>query len=187
MIQIASSFSSALLRICGRQSGFRAALNNVIRLVALLYCLLSAQTLPAQSYTWTTWVGQALVNGSTDGTGGAARFNDIYGLTFDSTNSIVYASDNSGTVRKITSAGVVTTLAGLSGQFGSSDGTGSAAPDANLGKIKFDNPAKIWSNLICRWHNPANKLSQPCFRDDLPRVPLVSQPLNYHLVSKIVS
>jgi len=48
-------------------------------------------------------------------------------MTVD-TASNLYVTDNGDcTIRKVTAAGVVTTLAGSAGQHGSADGTGSAA------------------------------------------------------------
>lgn len=75
----------------------------------------------------TTHVGTGLSAGSTDGTGAAARFNGPRGITTDGTNLYVSDTDNH-TIRKIVIAtGVVTTLAGTAGAFGSIDGTGTAA------------------------------------------------------------
>ena len=75
----------------------------------------------------TTYAGQALVSGSADGTGTSAQFYNPYGITTDGTN--LYVADYSNhTIRKIViSTAEVTTLAGLAGSFGSTDGTGSAA------------------------------------------------------------
>ena len=48
----------------------------------------------------------------------------------------MYVADSgNNTIRKVTSAAVVTTLAGLAGNVGSADGTGSAA--------RFNNPEGI--------------------------------------------
>ena len=63
--------------------------------------------------------------GSTDGTGSAAQFLSVHGVTVDGSDN-VYVSDYYS-IRRITSTGVVTTLAGAVGSYGSSDGTGSAA------------------------------------------------------------
>ncbi|MCE7992287.1 MAG: hypothetical protein HEP71_09915 [Roseivirga sp.] len=59
----------------------------------------------------TSFAGTIGLGGTTDGTGTNARFNIPYGLTIDS-NDNLYVTDaqNSGIVRKITPAGVVTTL-----------------------------------------------------------------------------
>jgi sugar lactone lactonase YvrE len=65
--------------------------------------------------------------GSSDGTGSAARFNSPNGLAVDASGNIYVADTDNHTVRKVTPAGVVTTLAGQVGNFGSSDGSGSAA------------------------------------------------------------
>lgn len=74
-----------------------------------------------------TLAGQAGSSGSTDGTGSTARFNDPSDVAADSAGNVYVADTNNDTIRKITSAGVVTTLAGLAGTSGSTDGTGSAA------------------------------------------------------------
>jgi hypothetical protein len=74
-----------------------------------------------------TLAGAAGSSGSTDATGATARFNNPYGVAVD-TAGVVYVADSSNhTIRKITTAGVVSTLAGTAGSSGSTDGTGSAA------------------------------------------------------------
>jgi hypothetical protein len=83
----------------------------------------------------TTLAGSAGSSGSTDGTGTAARFNNPSGITSDGSNLYVADSGNN-TVRKVVIAsGVVTTLAGTAGSYGSTDGTGTAA--------RFNNPSDI--------------------------------------------
>lgn len=79
----------------------------------------------------TTFAGQKGVHGTTDGTGLGAQFNGPTGLAFHGTD--LYVADfYNHSIRKITSAGVVTTLAGLSGTSGFADGPGGAA--------RFNNP-----------------------------------------------
>src|SRR5260370_21084933 len=89
--------------------------------LALVYALLLAGSLGAQSvytpYTFTTLPGS----------GNTARFNYPWGVATDSSGNVYVADENNQTIRKITPAGVVTTLAGLAGNPGSADGTGSAA------------------------------------------------------------
>jgi len=75
----------------------------------------------------TTLAGTAGIAGSADGTGAAARFNEPVKLTVDRWGTVYVADTNNNTIRKITHAGVVTTLAGVAGVHGSADGTGSAA------------------------------------------------------------
>ncbi len=60
-----------------------------------------------------------------DGTGAAASFAQPTGVALDRANNI-YVPDGSGRIRKVTTTGVVTTLAGMGG-LGHADGPGAAA------------------------------------------------------------
>src|SRR6185436_12782543 len=62
-----------------------------------------------------------------DGPTNQARFNGPNHVAVDSAGYIYVADGYNSTVRKITPAGVVSTLAGLAGAFGTNDGTGSQA------------------------------------------------------------
>lgn len=65
--------------------------------------------------------------GTDDGQGSGARFNGPSHLAVD-VNGVIYVADTSNhTIRKITPAGVVTTLAGAAGLRGLADGLGNAA------------------------------------------------------------
>jgi sugar lactone lactonase YvrE len=74
-----------------------------------------------------TLAGSPGSSGSLDGVGSAARFTGPRGVAVDSTGVVYVADTNNHTIRKITAGGVVTTLAGLAGSQGNTDGTGNAA------------------------------------------------------------
>jgi len=76
----------------------------------------------------TTFVGVAGQRTQVDGTSGDARFVTAAGLTRDSATGNLYMTDSgTSTVRKITTTGVVTTIAGVASIPGSTDGVGGAA------------------------------------------------------------
>jgi hypothetical protein len=83
-------------------------------------------------------------SGNADGTGAAARFRDPEGVTVDNTGNVYVADTKSHTIRKITPAGVVTTLAGTAGAEGSDDGTGAAARFSDIRGVTVDNTGNVY-------------------------------------------
>ncbi len=78
--------------------------------------------------TVSTLAGQAGVKGAADGTGTGATFNMPYGIVADAGGNVYVADFGNDLIRRITPAGVVTTIAGKSGLFHAyEDGTGSSA------------------------------------------------------------
>ncbi len=75
----------------------------------------------------TTFAGTAGNFGSADGTNGAAQFDRPAGLAFDGSGNLFVADMFNHTIREITPAGVVNTIAGLARVFGNMDGTNSTA------------------------------------------------------------
>jgi len=75
----------------------------------------------------TTLAGQAGVEGNIDATGTNAQFCTPGGVAVDTSGNVYVADQCNDTIRKITPAGVVTTLAGLAGHPGSADGTNTNA------------------------------------------------------------
>ncbi|HKS37373.1 MAG TPA: NHL repeat-containing protein, partial [Verrucomicrobiae bacterium] len=83
----------------------------------------------------TTLAGLAGNAGSVDGTGSAARFKFPLGLAVDGVGNVFVADTSNSTIRKVTPAGLVTTLAGLADNNGYADATGTAA--------RFNYPAGV--------------------------------------------
>jgi DNA-binding beta-propeller fold protein YncE len=111
---------------------FKRALTAVLFLIAVLA---RPQPMQGQALTITTLAGTDGGPGFEDGSSGAARFYIPAAIATDKTGNIYVADSENHTIRKITPAGAVTTLAGLAGKSGSTDGTGSAA--------RFDHPAGV--------------------------------------------
>lgn len=92
----------------------------------------------------TTLAGDAGVIGSADGSGVAANFYDPVGIASDSAGNVYVADGANRTIRKITPAGVVTTLAGTPGVFGSADGSGAVASFRNPNGLASDSTGNLY-------------------------------------------
>ncbi|PWU15996.1 MAG: hypothetical protein C5B50_14245 [Verrucomicrobia bacterium] len=91
-----------------------------------------------------TLAGQAGISGSVDGTGTNALFNNPSGLVMDSATNLYVADKYNNTIRKITPAGLVSTLAGQAGIFGSSDGAGTNALFYYPSSVAVDAAANLY-------------------------------------------
>jgi hypothetical protein len=92
-----------------------------------------------------TYAGTAGSFGSANGAAlTVARFNQPNGVAVDSTGVVYVADTFSHTIRRITVAGEVTTLAGLAGSSGSTDGTGSGARFYQPNGIAVDGASNLY-------------------------------------------
>ena len=91
-----------------------------------------------------TLAGTAGQAGSQDGTGAAARFNHPDGVAVDAAGNVYVVDSGNYTIRKISPAGVVTTLAGTAGIRGSSDAVDGAAMFAAPMGIALDASGNVY-------------------------------------------
>lgn len=92
----------------------------------------------------TTIAGLAGVSGELDGVGAAARFTAPYSIATDSAGNLFVAEMSSHIIRKITPAGVVTTLAGKAGEAGHADGTGTDATFSSPHGVATDKAGNVY-------------------------------------------
>lgn len=92
----------------------------------------------------TTLAGTAGVGGSADGTGAAAEFSSPCGVAVDDDGNVYVADTGNCTIRKITPAGVVSTLAGNPNAQGSADGTGAAAQFRSPESVAVDGSGNVY-------------------------------------------
>jgi hypothetical protein len=81
--------------------------------------------------------------GFADGTGAAAKFNKPFGVAVDGAGTVYVADQVNHRIRKVTPAGVVTTLAG-SGAQNFADGTGTAAQFSNPAGVAVDGAGTVY-------------------------------------------
>jgi streptogramin lyase len=119
----------------------------------------------------TTLAGTAGGTGWADGTGSAAQFNGPYGVAVDGSGNVYVTDSNSNTIRKITSAGVVTTLAGAAPISGPTDGMGSDARFSGPFGIAVDGTGGIY---VADYYNNAIREGVPAL-ETAPSITLEPQ------------
>jgi sugar lactone lactonase YvrE len=111
----------------------------------------------------TTLAGSPGLTGSGDATGGSARFNTPAGLAVDASGNVFVCDAGNHTIRKITSAGVVTTVAGLAGTSGTTNATGTAARFNSPTGITLDSAGNLYvadsGNHAIRKITPAGEVT----------------------------
>ena len=123
-----SGVTSATLTIMNPSSGlngdsFRVVATNAVGAVESSAAILTI----VNSTTISTLAGTPTVSGSTDGVGAAARFNGPNGIAVDAAGNVYVADTSNHVIRRISTGGAVTTLAGLAGVSGNTDGQASLA------------------------------------------------------------
>ena len=89
-----------------------------------------------------TFAGNGTV-GFADGTGSTAKFNNTYGVAVDANGNVFVADRGNYSIRKISPAGMVSTMAG-NGTFGYADGVGSEARFRDFGGVAVDANGNIF-------------------------------------------
>jgi hypothetical protein len=101
-----------------------------IEVFLLCFLALAGDPALAQSnavYYWRNFAGEPGVAGTNDGVGTNAQFHGPENVAVDGAGNVYVADTLNGAIRKITSDGTVTTLAGIPGVTGTNDGTGTNA------------------------------------------------------------
>lgn len=94
-------------------------------------------------YAWTTLAGYPFIS-TADGVGSNARFKSPQGVAVDGEGNAYIADQQNNTIRMVTLSGVVTTIAGLPGYAGKSDGIGNNALFKNPVGVAVDSAGNVY-------------------------------------------
>lgn len=137
-------------------------MKRVPQFMLMIALLAAAGPLRAQDSV-VTLAGQALVSGATNGVGTNALFSDPAALIADASGNLFIADSQNHAIRKLDTNGNVTTLAGLLGVAGSSDGTGAQARFSSPSGIARDSAGNLFvadsGNHTLRKVTPAGVVS----------------------------
>jgi sugar lactone lactonase YvrE len=128
-----------------------------------------------------TVAGVECIAGTADGTGRNALFNQPTALALDAAGNLYVADTASSTVRKITPAAAVTTLAGLPTVAGFKDGTGLEAWLNQPKALAVDRSGNVWvadtGNAALRKISPSGEVTTPALSvqtDPAPTAPVAT-------------
>jgi sugar lactone lactonase YvrE len=121
-------------------------------------CVIRKLSRAGADWVVTTLAGWPGVSGSTDGTTNEALFRWPTGVAVDVAGNVFVADSGNHTIREITTAGMVRTVAGWPESYGSADGTNSDARFYLPEGIAIDNAGNLWvadcNNLTVRKVTP---------------------------------
>jgi hypothetical protein len=115
-----------------------------------------AQTNYTIAYAFTTFAGKAQT-GSADGAGSQALFRLPEGVAVDGSGNVFVADSGNGTIRRITPAGVASTIAGFPQAHDTVDGTNSAARFGYIQGIAVDNLGSVYVSDL--WNRTIRKIT----------------------------
>jgi sugar lactone lactonase YvrE len=122
------------------------------------------RTTPAGERSLLAGSGQA---GYADGAGEKARFGRAGGLAIDGAGNLYVADTGNTTLRKVTPAGDVTTLAGTPGTVDRLDGSAGAASFVNVSSVTVDRAGNVYVLDLgqLRKVSPSGDVTTPVLRD----------------------
>src|SRR5580658_4627100 len=123
----------------------------------------AAETLTVNKVGVTTMAGWPGSSGSANGAGWAARFSLAGGVRADNQGNLYVSDSYNDTIRKVTAAGVVTTVAGTAGKAGSTDGPVATALFNGVGGVAIDYAGNLYvadsGNYTTRKITPSGTVS----------------------------
>ena len=139
MTHISSFRPLRRLPAAGRRPTLLTALALLLTLAGGLLRPLGAR---AQTYNVSTLAGTG-AQGAADGPGSSATFSNPIGVAVDGAGNVYVAEANNNKIRKISAAGVVSTLAGTGSQ-GAADGPGSSATFNSPTGVAVDGAGNVY-------------------------------------------
>lgn len=133
-----------------------------IHLIAIAFAGALAVGSSSGQITWTNFSG-APQEGSVDGPGDEARFNEPDGIAVDRQGFVFVSDSGNQTIRRISPTGVVSTLAGKASEWGNADGQGDEARFSTPRGLTVDFSGNIFvadrSNHTIRKITPGGQVS----------------------------
>lgn len=148
------------------------------------------KVLPDGSATVLAGTKPFLYNGIADGQGTAAKFGSITDMVIDKNGDLYVSEALSHTIRKITSSGTVTTIAGSAGLFGDQDGVGAQARFFKPSGIAVDSNLNLYvadqKNQTIRKITPAGVVTTVIGQPGKSGILRSSLPARLDFIKKII-